>query len=284
LQQYGYGWLINPLCAFADGEPMLVEEYLREIPPLHSWDGGITWNTGGLDIEKLYHFLRDRLPDHPILLETGGGNSTIIMLFLSPSKLISIGNDAQLFDRIHLFCKKNDISYSAIEEHIGESQWILPRLAAANRSSNPILDFALIDGCHGWPTCFVDLEYANSMLKQGGYLLIDDVQLHAMKEMAHFLVDQPAFSLVLDLGKTLVFEKLTADRHFGDFGQQPYIVRRSNEYARFPRPFALHDLRASPLAWIAHWVRRLPQKVSDQTLGESIRQQTYKMLKRFQKR
>jgi len=62
----------------------------------------------------------------------------------------------------------------------------LPQLAANSRRFDPFLDFALIDGCHGWPTCLVDLEYANTMLKAGGYLLIDDTQLHSVKEMAGF--------------------------------------------------------------------------------------------------
>jgi predicted O-methyltransferase YrrM len=243
---------------------MLFEEYLRVMPMLHSWDGGITWNTGGFgrdDLEKLYHFLQGRLPDHPIILETGAGNSTIMMLFLSPAKLMSIAPDAQLFERIRHFCQKNGISHSALEEHVDGSQWILPRLAADNRFSDPILDFALIDGCHGWPTSFIDLEYTNSLLKQGGYLWIDDTELHAVKEMARFLVEQPSFTLVLDMRKSLVFQKLSAERHLGEWVEQPYIVRRSSDYARFPNPFALRDLRAPRLSWIAHRVTRLPQTI-----------------------
>ena len=142
------------------------------------------------------------------------------------------------------YAKKDGISYRAIEEHIDGSQWILPRLAADNRFSDPIVDFALIDGCHGWPTCFVDLEYTNSMLRQSGYLWIDDTALHAVKEMARFLVEQPSCALVLDLGKSLVFQKLTPERQLGEWAEQPYIVRRSDEYARLPNPFALRDLRA----------------------------------------
>jgi predicted O-methyltransferase YrrM len=165
-------------------------------------------------------------------LETGAGNSTITLLFLQPARLISIEPDSQLFERIRGFCQKKEISDTAIETHIDGSQWVLPRLAMDNRACDPILDFALIDGCRGWPTSFVDLEYINSMLRQGGYLMIDDVQLHAEKEMARLLSEHPAFSLVLDLGKSLVFLKLTAERYLGDWDNQPYIVRRTNEYAR----------------------------------------------------
>jgi hypothetical protein len=243
---------------------MLFEEYVRAIPLLHSWDYGVTWNTGGFEryeLEKLYEFLRDQLPDHPVVLETGAGNSTITMLFLQPTRLISIAPEAQLFERIHRFCQKNGICDTAIEAHIDGSQWVLPRLAADNRPSEPILDFALIDGNHGWPTSFVDLEYINSMLRQGGYLMIDDVQLHAEKEMARLLSEHAGFSLVLDLGKSLVFRKLTTERDLGDWGDQPYIVRRTSEYARFPNPFALRDPRAPHLTKAVHWMRQLPHRI-----------------------
>ena len=245
---------------------MVFEEYLDDIPLMHSWDGGATWNTGGFnrtELEKLFHFLRDSLPDHPVLLETGAGNSTITMLFLHPARLISIAPNSQLFERIYGFCKENDIRHTPIEAYVDGSQWILPRLAADNRSSDPVLDFALIDGCHGWPTSFVDLEYTNSMLRQGGYLMIDDVQLHTGKEMARLLSEHPAFRLVLDLGKSLVFRKLTIDRHLGEWINQPYIVRRSSEYAQLPNPFALFDPRAPRLSKLVHWISRLPRKIDN---------------------
>jgi len=241
---------------------MLFDEYLRNMPRLHSWDDGATWNTGGFSpqmLEKLHVLLREGLPSRPVFLETGAGNSTIAMLFLHPERLISIEPNAQLFERIRGFCRENRIPDDALEAHIDGSQWVLPRLAADNRASDPILDFALIDGNHGWPTSFVDLEYANSMLRQGGYLLIDDVQLYAEKEMARFLAEQMAFSLVLDLGKSLVFRKLTADRDLGNWWEQPYIVRRTRQYAQLSDPFTLRDPPALDLTKTARSIRRLTQ-------------------------
>ena len=240
---------------------MLFEEFVRDVPLLHSWDDGVTWSSGGFErssLSAMHDFLRDRLPAHPVFLETGAGNSTIAMLFLRPARLISICTDAALFVRLREFCKKNAIPDTPLEVHIDGSQWILPRLAADNRSSDPILDFALLDGCHGWPTAFVDLEYTNSMLRKGGYLMIDDVQLHSEKEIARLLYELPAFSIALDLGKSLIFQKLTADRHLGEWSQQPYILRRTDEYAQFQNSFALDqsvEYRA------ASWMRRLPHRI-----------------------
>ena len=70
--------------------------------------GGV-WNAGGFErrhLERLYNFLRENLPDLPVLLETGAGDSTITMLFLRPARLISIAPDAQLFERIRRFCQE----------------------------------------------------------------------------------------------------------------------------------------------------------------------------------
>jgi hypothetical protein len=240
---------------------MLFKEYLRDIPLLHTWDDGETWTTGGFDrssLSGLHHFLQDNLRSDPVFLETGAGNSTITMLFLRPARLLSIAPEAKLFQRIRNFCHKHSISDDPLEVYIDGSQWVLPRLAEANRAADPSLDFALIDGCHGWPTAFVDLEYTNSMLRKGGYLLIDDVQLHAEKEIARLLSEHPAFSIALDLGKSLVFRKNTDDRHLGEWSQQPYIVRRTKEYKQFANPFALDQ---SIQYRSASWIRRFPHRV-----------------------
>jgi hypothetical protein len=44
---------------------MLFEEYLRDIPLLHIWQGGKIVTAGGFtpaDLQTLYNFLRERLP------------------------------------------------------------------------------------------------------------------------------------------------------------------------------------------------------------------------------
>ncbi len=218
------------------------DKYLSSLPMLHSWDGGKTWNSGGFErshLEKLYSFLKQNLPPAPVILETGAGNSTISFLFLAPKRLVSIAPEAQLFDRIRSYCEAERIPVAALEDRVDGSEWVLPKMAAEIRGAVPILDFALIDGCHNWPMAFVDFCYINQMLKTGGYLMVDDVQLHSVKELARMLTEQPGFELALDLGKSLVFRKTTEARALGEWGQVPYVVRKTNEYARMENPFAL---------------------------------------------
>lgn len=220
------------------------EKYLSKLPLLHSWDDGKTWNSGGFErqhLEKLHNFLKNNLPSSPVMIETGAGNSTITFLFLAPRRLVSIAPEDQLFRRIRSYCEADRIPINPLEAHVDGSEWILPKMAAEIRNQAPIFDFALIDGCHNWPMVFVDFCYINQMLKAGGYLMIDDVQLHSVKELARMLFEQPGFELALDMGKSLIFRK-TSNEKMGDWAYIPYIVRKTNEYAKYNNPFFLQDV------------------------------------------
>jgi precorrin-6B methylase 2 len=217
------------------------QSFVTALPALHSWDGGQSWNTGGFGEEHLrplYSFLKPRLPKQATILETGAGCSTITFLFLQPGQIISIAPEASLFARIRSYCAANGIDAAALNDVTGFSEWVLPGLAK-DPSAPPTLDFALIDGGHGWPTVFVDFFYVNHMLRRGGYLMVDDLQLHSVKELARLLARQPGFEPVLDLGKSLVLRKVTEERQLPDWSGQPYIRERTDEIGRTPNPFAL---------------------------------------------
>lgn len=214
------------------------DQFTNDLPMLHTWDGGATWNTGGFGKEHFEQF-RDvfsKLPKHPVFLETGAGCSTIAMLLSNPRKVISIAPDKSLFDRIRAYCRRRRISLRPLEAHVEGSEWVLPKMAMRHRV--PFLDFALIDGRHAWPLPFVDLQYAETMLKRGGFLAIDDVQLHSVKEIARFLDAQPGFPLLANLGKTRIYQKTGEPLSSGEWNTQPYILSRTDDYSRWPDPFA----------------------------------------------
>jgi precorrin-6B methylase 2 len=203
------------------------ETYLRNIPNLHTWDGGKTWVTGGFEEYHLREFHELAIlcgGSNATILETGAGNSTLAFLYAKAKKIVSIEMKPDLFERIDSFCKEHQIDNSAWDYRIGASEWILPDLA----SSGMKVDLALIDGGHGWPTVFVDFCYVYAMLRAGGILLVDDVQLYSVGELRRFLEKETKrFAVEKDLGKTIAFRKLTDDRLFADFGEQPYILERS---------------------------------------------------------
>jgi hypothetical protein len=104
--------------------------------------------------------------------------------------------------------------------------------------------------------------------------MVDDVQLHSTKEMARLLAEHPGYSLDLDLdlGKSLVFRKTSDQRFLGEWGHQPYIVRRTKEYRRGGKPFSLDD--ASFGAMAAQRAIRFPGRAMGhlrKVLGGSVR-------------
>ena len=215
----------------------VARKYLLDIPAIHTWDDGKNWNSGGFDPTQLGFFieLASEIEDCRVI-ETGAGNSTIAFLIAGVSEIVSIAPDDTLFNRIREYCGENQIAISGLEAIESKSEWALPPIASSGRRFH----IGLIDGAHGWPNTFVDLNYVYFSLNKGGYLILDDVQLHSIKEMVKFVIaEEQRFRLVANLGKALVFQKLTDDRELGEWNQQKYIVDMTNYYKEFTDPYSL---------------------------------------------
>jgi hypothetical protein len=207
--------------------------YFAHNPPkFHFWDG--KWTEGGFNtyhLEAIYNFCQAHGPQAPTILETGAGNSTVCFLHLKPARLISIAPDQVLFDRIMKYCAHEEVDDSPLEAVVEGSEWTLPRLASA--PDRPELDFALIDGCHGFPMVMIDFFYIDIMLKKGGFLFVDDIELHSVAELCRLLSYQTNdFRLAADLGKLQVFEKCSDAPTLGSWGMQPYIVHLRGDRIR----------------------------------------------------
>jgi predicted O-methyltransferase YrrM len=209
-----------------------LDQFLADLPHLHSWDGGKTWNTGGFgpkEISVLFDIVKNRVGGGARVLETGAGLSTVLFLCAGAVKVTSVAPDAALFERIEMFCGTKDYDYSRLEKIIAFSEDALPLVADAADKQNLKFDVTLIDGGHGWPTVFVDFCYSFRCLRKGGFLIIDDIQIYSVKELARMLMEDQNFRLVERLQKTLVFEKTSDRRYLPDFGGQPYVKRKMEE-------------------------------------------------------
>jgi hypothetical protein len=201
-------------------------DYLANMPLVHTWGDGVP-NTGGFDathLQPLSEFMRDRVPPRPRVVETGAGNSTIFFLLGSPSALVSIDPDPRIHVKVTAYCRTHSIDCGPREALAHRSEEVLPRLSEASAGT---FDFALIDGDHGWPAVFVDFCYCARLLKRGGYLMIDDVEIYGIGQLVAFLREQPDFRLVLDLGKAVILEKVTDAAYLPGWWQQPFIQRRT---------------------------------------------------------
>src|SRR5690606_30464880 len=123
-------------------------------------------------------------------------------------------------DRIENYCRANSIPTDSYEPKFGRSEWLLGDIARAERR----YDVALIDGGHGWPTVFVDFFYMYYMLNPGGLLLLDDLQLHSIKELGRLIANERSkFALIQQIDKIAIFQKLTDDRYCGEWVEQCYV-------------------------------------------------------------
>jgi|GEM_PF-937830 len=218
----------------------LKKNFFKNLGQFHSWDDGKSWNSGGFSKTHLSYFinLAESISDCEVI-ETGSGNSTIAFLLARPKRIDSISPDFELWSRIQDYCTLHHIPTNRLNSIKAKSEWALPSLALEKNH----YDIGLIDGCHGWPTSFIDLYYIYFMLSENGYLIIDDIHLHSIKEMANFLLSETdKFELVVNLGKTLVFRKLTNEVELGEWGQQKYIVAKTNEALNEGNKFALYNV------------------------------------------
>lgn len=213
--------------------------YLADLPALHSWNLGETWNTGGFNanqLKRVHELVGERFGDRPVrILETGAGNSTITFLHLRPERLVAIAPAADLRDRILDYCTEHQIDTAPLDFRLERSEIELPRIAigvaGATTAPTPAsrFDVVLIDGGHAWPTVFVDFCYANMMMRSGSLLFLDDIQIYAVGELARLLEQQPEFSLKEELGKLQVWEKQTDQRFLPGHLREPYIVAMSKK-------------------------------------------------------
>lgn len=218
---------------------MDIQRFLADIPNLHTWDNGATWNTGGFErfhFEPLHELIAEMLPAGASFIETGAGNSTIFFLLNSPSRVVSIAPDEPLFGRILAHCAGNSISTEPLETRVDCSEWILPEMARANAGT---FNFALIDGDHSLERTVIDFFYLNHLLKKGGLLMIDDLGAHAAKEVVRLIRHEPDFTPVLDLRKALVFRKNTDNRTLRAWCDQSYIKQQLDIYGRARDPFQI---------------------------------------------
>jgi len=208
------------------------ESFLADIPSIHSWDGGLTWNSGGFGTTELGWIIRavgERFGAGARIAETGAGCSTLAFLLAAPARVHSISAEGDICDRIRDHAARLGVSTLPLEPYVARSELVVPKLAAECEERGLPLDLALLDGGHGWPTCFVDFCYLNAALRKGGLLMVDDFHIHSVKELARFLSEDWRYRLVERFEKTLVFEKLEDFRFLPDFGGQPYVMRRTEQ-------------------------------------------------------
>lgn len=142
--------------------------------------------------------LRDSPPQRS--METGCGRTTVLL--------------SQFSQHHTVFCVE-DSGNRAVADATADSgrvHWVF----GPSQKTLPIhqfeapLDFALIDGPHAYP--FPDLEYyfIYPHLREGAWLLLDDVHIPTIHNLFSFLKDDAMFRFVKRSGDTAFFRRTSA--------------------------------------------------------------------------
>jgi hypothetical protein len=176
-----------------------VLEALKPLPSLWHEAGTLSYKT----LEAIAHHLHAL--DMPIRhsIETGCGKSTVLLSHISAHHqvfaLSASDNSWQQVLDFPVLKKEN------IELIDGPTQRTLPTHRFEHK-----LQFALIDGPHGYP--FPDLEYyyIYPQLAENALLVVDDIHIPNIKSLFEFLCADEMFTLKEVVSTTAIFQRTSA--------------------------------------------------------------------------
>jgi predicted O-methyltransferase YrrM len=184
----------------------LVSRLLADPPEVHAIGGefGAAPPLGILATDAdCYTFLARRSAGGSHTLETGCGISTLVFAGRGAAHTCVVRFQAEV-DRLTSYCESHDIDISRVTFQIGWSDDVLPTLTAGEP-----LDLVLVDGGHGFPTPVLDWYYAGGRLRQGGILVLDDIQLRAVADLARFLDRDGRWKRLERTDKWCAYERLS---------------------------------------------------------------------------
>lgn len=197
---------------------MNVHDLIADPPMVHDDAGELISRWRLADAELL--FLDRHLRAGMKTLETGSGVSTV-MFALKGTRHTCITPDPGEPARIRAYCERQGIGHTGISFITERSEYALPCLREQD------FDVALIDGRHGFPTPFLDWFYMAGMLKSGGLVMIDDLHIWTAELLKRFLLAEPGWKLMGETGRAAIFLKLDDSAQKKEWGDQPYVFRRS---------------------------------------------------------
>jgi precorrin-6B methylase 2 len=201
----------------------LVDSVMSDPPQVHAMDGEHLADTR-LGVystsRRCYELMAEFCTPESVTLETGCGISTVLLTTIGATHTSVVGFATES-DRMRKHLDARGIVHDRTTFAIGWSDEILPTLAETP------LDLVLIDGGHGFPTPIIDWYYAAGRLRQGGLLIIDDVNLPAVAMLVETLDKDPRWTTVESDGKWVALRRESEGGLREDWFRQPYLqVRR----------------------------------------------------------
>lgn len=181
-----------------------LNQLIESPPKLHFWGG--EWRVGGLgpnQIRLVEHVVQE-LGDSVRVIETGAGLSTLVFLALG-ARVLSLFTKTDLRERIEKAIQECELPSAEWQYVLGRSELTFPKYLSDHPET--VCDLVLIDGGHLIHTVFTDFTYAFASLRQGGLLLLDDLQLSSVGLLYQMLKASNFVEEVAVAGKTAAFRK-----------------------------------------------------------------------------
>ncbi|MBW3663424.1 MAG: class I SAM-dependent methyltransferase [Actinobacteria bacterium] len=160
------------------------------------------------------------------------------MLVATGARHTSISPAEHEPQRIEDWCAVHEVATDQWRHLLGGSADVLPRV-----ETQP-LDLLLIDGAHAFPLPAIDWYYGTRHLREGGLVIVDDLQLWPCRIVAEFLLGDDGWERTVAGDRFAVFRALGPGSQLTArwWGQQPYVVEQGDGVTAVAR--AVRALRA----------------------------------------
>lgn len=156
--------------------------------------------------------------------ETGSGLTTLLFSHISQNHKVFAVDDGQSISSVRSSSLFKVANVEFIEK---PTQLSLPRYEFKDK-----FDAVLIDGPHGYPFPDMEYYYFYPHIKEGGILIIDDINIPTIHNLFRFLKDEDMFEFIELEGYTAFFKR-TAAPLFDPYGDG-WVLQKYNK-KRVPR-------------------------------------------------
>ena len=169
--------------------------------------------------------------------ETGCGKSTILFSNISAAHVVFSFDDRGLDDdsSVRFFEECSLTKLDRVETIFGPTQQTLP-----SYKNFRTYDCVLIDGPHGYPFPELEYYYFYPHIRQGGFLIIDDVHIPTIGRLADFVQEDDMFELHELVDTTALFKRTTAPL-FDPFGDGWWVQKYNRRRTPTNHAFFLGD-------------------------------------------
>ena len=197
---------------------MTTNQLIDTLPKLHKdWDSGepVFW---GVDPEVI-EFVEKNVSSGRTI-ETGAGFSSIGFIICGCTHT-AVCPDTFVRDNILGFCDRHGINTTQFTFVSSKSQDYLPTLPEQE------FDCALVDGEHAFPIPQIDFYYLSRVLKVGGLLLVDDIDIWSCEIIHKFLHWDHDWDFIGIIGPHTAAYRKRAHREITGWGDQRFVVANS---------------------------------------------------------